>query len=311
MILKTRDIQALFLLAALWGASFLFIRVTAPALGPVIMVELRVLLAVMLLVVYATLTRQSIEIRSKWRQFLILGAINSVVPFILIATAELTLTASLGAILNATTPLFSAIIAALWGNDRFTLKNLVGLLLGLAGVTIVVGWNPLAINITVILSALAVLLGSLSYGLGSVYAKLAFKASSPLSLAIGQQLAAGIILTPVAVINLPQKWPPLEVVLCLMGLAFFSTAIAYLLYFRLIASAGPTNTTSVTLLVPIFGITWGAIFLGEPLGLGVVVGFGVILVSLFLVTGFKLPLPGLGNRTVTTSEAQVPTKNPN
>lgn len=306
--MKTRDIQALFLLAALWGASFLFIRITAPALGPVVMVDLRVLLAVMVLVVYAGLTRQSIELRRKWQQFLILGAINSVVPFILIATAELTLTASLGAILNATTPLFSAITAALWGNDRFTLKKLLGLLLGLAGVTIVVGWNPLAINITVILSALAVLLGSLSYGLGSVYAKLNFKTSTPLSLAIGQQLAAGVILAPLAVVNLSQKWPSLEVVLCLLGLAFFSTAIAYLLYFKLLASAGPTNTTSVTLLVPIFGITWGAIFLGEPVGLGVGVGFGVILVSLFLVTGFKVPLPDHGNRAVTTSEAQVPTK---
>ena len=291
--MKPRDIQALFLLAALWGGSFLFIRVAVVSLGPLATVDLRVLLASLILIGYAVVTRQRIEYRRKWRQFLVLGLINSVIPFLLIATAELTLTASLGAILNATTPLFTMLVAASWGKDSITPKKIGSLLLGLLGVAIVVGWNPIALNLTVGLSAVAILLASLSYGTGTVYAKYNFDGISPLSLAVGQQMTAGLLLAPVAVFNLPQAWPSLEVLLCLLGLAIFSTAVAYLLYFNLIASAGATNTSSVTLLVPVFGITWGAIFLGEPLGLGVVIGFGVILTSLIFVTGIKIPRPAV------------------
>ena len=210
-------------------------------------------------------------------------------PFSLIAFAELRLTASLASILNSTTVLFSAVVAAIWLGTTLTARKMLGVVLGLLGVAVLVGWDPISVTFPVILSVGAMLLASLSYALGATYAKRNFSGVPPLGMAIGQQTAAtGILFVP-ATVALPQSAPSGVVVACVLGLALFSTAIAYLLYFRLIENVGPTSTVTVTFLVPVFGFLFGVLLLGEPFGWGTLVGLGIVLLSVALVTGMLEP----------------------
>jgi drug/metabolite transporter (DMT)-like permease len=283
--MKPRDFASLILLGALWGGSFLFIRVAVSALGPFLLVELRVGLAAAALFIYVLAASRLPKIRSHWRSFVALGFLNAAVPFSLISAAEIHLTASLAAILNSTTVMFTAVVAAVWLGDALTVRKVAGIVLGIVGVTVLVGWNPIALNGIVLLSVAAMLGGSLSYALGATYAKQAFLGIPPLGMAIGQQVGAAALMLPLAVVTLPAEAPSLVAALSVLGLALPSTAVAYLIYFRLIANVGPTSTVTVTLLVPVFGLLFGVLLLDEPFGPGTLAGLGIILSSIVLVTG--------------------------
>lgn len=293
--MNMRDLGALFLLGALWGGSFLFIRVAVPALGPVVLMDLRVFLAAAALVLYAVAVGRLGGFHSRWRQFLILGGLNAALPFTLIAAAEINITASLASILNSTTPLFTAVVSALWIGESLTVRKAIGLLLGLAGVAVLVGWNSQPMSGAVILSVGASLAAALAYGLGGVYAKRTFAGVPPLTMAVGQQAAAAAILLPLAAATLPGDTPSLSVTFSVLALALLSTALAYLLYFRLITNVGPTKTLSVTFLVPVFGVIFGVLLLDEPFGLGTLAGMGIILAGVALVTGVRLGSSGKAN----------------
>jgi drug/metabolite transporter (DMT)-like permease len=287
--METRDLGALVLLGALWGASYMFIRVAVPALGPFALMGLRVALAASVLALYAAfLVRDLPKFRSRWREFLIVGATNSAVPFTLIAAAEIELTASLAAILNSTTALFAAAVAAVWIGEALTMKKVFGLVMGLVGVAVLVGWDPIPLNSIVLLSVGAMLAASLSYAIGGVYVKRTFAGVPPLAMAIGQQAGAAVLLLPLAAVSLPEEAPPLPAALSALALTLLSTAVAYLLYFRLIENVGPTKTLTVTFLIPVFGLLFGVVLLGEPIGVGTLVGFGIILYSVALVTEVRL-----------------------
>ena len=286
--MKAPDLARLLLLAALWGGSFIFIRIAAPVLGPIVLVTIRVLLAGAALLVYALVTRSELELRARWRQYLTIGALNSAIPFVLISTAELQLPASLAAILNATSPLFGAVIAAIWIKDPLTRKKIVGLALGLMGVSVLVGWSPTKLTPVVLLAVGASLLGAAFYGLASVYTKAKVVGAQPIGMATGSQLAAGLLLLPFVPFSIPHGQPSITVVLCVLALALFCTALAYLLYFRLIVDVGPAKALTVTFLVPIFGTLWGALFLGEQVTLSTLLGCGVVLAGTALVTGVRL-----------------------
>lgn len=286
--MRPGDLGALTLLGALWGGSFLFISVAVPALGPALLVELRVLLAAVALALYAVAVGRLPALRSRWKEFLILGGLNAAVPFTLIAISQLNLTASLAAIMNSTTPLFAAVVAAAWIGEELTTRKIFGLLLGVVGVAVLVGLDPVPLNGVVLLSVGASLLAALCYALGGVYAKRTFPGVPPLAMGIGQQAAAAAILLPLAAASLPEEPPSLAVVLSVLGLALLSTAVAYLLYFRLMASVGPTKTLTVTFLVPVFGVLFGVLLLGDPVGVGTFAGMGIILSSVALVTGISL-----------------------
>lgn len=282
-----RDLAALVTLGALWGASFLFIRVAVPALGPFVLVGLRVGLAALVLALFAVASRRALKLRGLWGPLLFVGFANTAVPFSLISASEVHLTASLAAILNSTTVLFTALVAAVWLGDSLTPKKILGVLLGIFGVAVLVGWDPLPLSPIVLLSVAAVLGASLCYGVGGVYTKRTFAGVPPLTLAVGQQTAAAGVMIPVALTDLPGETPSVAVALCVLGLAVLSTAVAYLLFFYLINSAGPTATSTVTLIVPVFGLLFGVLFLGEPVGLGTIVGLAVILSSVVLITGIR------------------------
>src|SRR5829696_1609243 len=275
------------MLSALWGGSFLFIRVAVPALGPFLLVGLRVGLAAAVLTLYALAIGRVPKIRTRWRSFLVLGFLNAAVPFSLISAAEIYLTASLAAILNSTTVMFTAIVAAVWMGDVITARKAIGIVLGIAGVTVLVGWDPLPLNGLVLLAVAAMLIASLSYALGATYAKQSFSGIPPLGMAIGQLCGAVVLLVPLAAVSVPAEAPSFVVALSILGLALLSTAVAYLIYFRLIENVGPTSTVTVTLLVPVFGLLFGVFLLDEPFGPGTLAGLGIILISVVLITGIS------------------------
>jgi drug/metabolite transporter (DMT)-like permease len=287
--LRPKELGALVLLGALWGASFLFIRVAVPELGPFALVEVRVALAALALTTLVLARGRSLKLRPWWRQFLILGFVSVAVPFTLISAAEVYLTASLAAILNSTTVFFTAIVAALWLGDPLTARKFLGIVLGISGVGILVGWDPLPLTGMVVLSVFAVLGASVAYGIGGVYAKKTFSGLPPASMAVGQLSAATLIMLPLSAARPPVASPSTLAVICVLALALLSTAVAYLLFFYLLENAGPTSTSTVTLIVPVFGLLFGVILLDEPVGIGTLVGLVIVLLSVALVTGPRLP----------------------
>ncbi|MEM9953423.1 MAG: DMT family transporter [Chloroflexota bacterium] len=287
-----RDTVLLFILAALWGASFLFVRVAVPVLGPFPLVESRVLLGGLILLGYAYLLGHLPNWRLYWKQYALIGLFNNAIPFTLIAIAQLNLTASLAALLNATMPLFSAIIAAIWIKETLTVPKVIGLFLGIMGVGVIVGWQTVTLDMTRLISILLMLGATLSYGIAVVYSKVAFRGMNPIATSTGQLLTASIMILPFALMQPIEQTIPATVIWSVLGLAVLSTSLAYLIYFYLIENAGPTNAASVTLLIPFFSSLWGAIFLGERLLANEIAGFVVILASLLLVTGlYKRFLP--------------------
>ena len=280
-----RDLGTLLLLSALWGASFIFIRVAVPTLGPFVLVEVRVGLAAVVLAVCAALLGRLQKLRGRWKQFALLGAVNAAIPFSLISAAEINLTASLAAILNSTTVMFTALVAAAWMGDPLTARKVIGVVLGIVGVMVLVGWDPIVMDWVVVFSVGAMLAASLSYALGAVYAKRTFAGSPPVVIATGQLSAAATLMLPLAAASVPDARPTTIAVVSVLGLALLSTAVAYMLYFRLIENVGPMSTSTVTLLVPLFGLLFGVVLLDEPVGLGTLAGLVLILSSVTLITG--------------------------
>lgn len=278
-----KTLSMLIFLAAIWGGSFLFIRIAAPVLGSIFLMTVRVALAATGLLVYAVTQASLPDFRRDWRQYLVIGALNNAIPFVLIANAVIDLNASLSAILNATTPLFTALVAAVWIGEPFGRRRGLGVLMGFLGVVILVGFSPIPISTKVLLAVAQSLLAALSYGLGAVYSRKRFQGDNPMHTSLGQLCGSTLLLLPLAAFSLPAVTPSLVVTVSVVVLALVCTSFAYLIYFRLILSAGPTTAASVTFLVPFFSILWGVIFLQEPVTTGMFLGLAIILGSVGLV----------------------------
>lgn len=271
-------------LAALWGASFLFMRVSVSAFGPIVLADARVAIAGVALLAYASAIGARPALRARWRDYLLLGTINAALPFSLLAAAQLEIEASLAAVLNAMAPLFGALVAAVWLGQRITLGAKGGLVLGVAGVTLVVGLSPFTLDLPFVLAVLACLGAAFAYGVGANLVRERFAGEPPLSMAIGQQLAAAVVLLPLLPAVPLREAPDAVDVACLLALALGSTGVAYLLYFRLLAELGATGGMTVIFVVPVFGVLWGALFLDEAIHLSTVLGGAVILLSVWLIT---------------------------
>jgi drug/metabolite transporter (DMT)-like permease len=280
----------LTVLAAIWGASFLFMRVAAPELGPVALIALRVGIAAAALLPVLALRGGLGQLRGRGWSVLVVGALNSALPFCLLAYATLSVTAGFAAILNATTPLWGALVAHFWLRDRLDRGRALGLLVGFAGVGFLVwgrasfrpGGGGLAVA--------AALLATLSYGVSASYTKRYLAGMNPLAAAAGSQLAAALLLLLPAALLWPAQPVSARAWGAVLGLGLACTAVAYVLFFRLIASVGPARAIAVTFLIPPFALLWGALFLGESLTPRVLSGAGVVLVGTALATGLvKLP----------------------
>lgn len=279
--MRRADLARLLALAAIWGASFLFMRVAAPALGPAATADLRMLIAGTALAGYFAWLRFAVGWRRWAGQYFLVGAFNSAAPFLLYSYAALELSAGAMAVINATSPLFAALLGAAFLGERLAARRVVGLLLGMAGVALVSrpsGGSALAVG--------AALGAALSYALSAVYLRRWAREVPARAMAAGTQLAGGVLLLPLAAAFPPAALPAPIVWLNVLALGLLCSGLAYLLYFRLIADMGATQALSVTYLIPIFGLLWGALFLGEPLSIAMLGG------GLLVIAGTALVLRG-------------------
>jgi drug/metabolite transporter (DMT)-like permease len=257
--------------------------------GAGVLVHLRMMIAAAVLFLYSTLVQQSRPVwRDTWKAFVILGVINAILPLTLEALAVVHLNASLAAILATSTPLFTALIAAVWLHERLTLVKSLGLMVGFVGVGVLVGWSPLPMTWTTLLAVSAALLSSALYAVGGIYAKVTFRNMAPLPLTLGQELAAGLVLLPFTLPIIPTTGWTLPVVAAMLTLALVVTAGGNVLYFYLIARIGPTQTQSVSFLVPVFALLAGVVVLDEPLATSLMLGLSIIFVSVLLVLEVRL-----------------------
>jgi drug/metabolite transporter (DMT)-like permease len=285
MTMKTSQIAELLLLAALWGGSFLFMRIAAPQLGPIWLIECRVLLAGGILLPLLVRLDLARELRPRWRSLLVVGCLNSALPFSLLAFASVSLPAGMTSILNGTVPIFGIAVAAIWLRERLTITRLLGSLLGFVGVVVLIGWQPIAANTSFFIAVAAGLWAALMYAIAAPYIKQTLVGTPPLVVATGSQLGAALVLLPALPFTVPASLPSPQVVLSVVALAGLSTSLAYMLYFRLINNVGPTRALTVTYLIPVFATIWGALFLQEAITLSMVLGGGLVLVGTAIANG--------------------------
>jgi drug/metabolite transporter (DMT)-like permease len=282
--MKPADYARLVALAAIWGASFMFTRVVAPSLGAIWTAELRVLLGGLALLAWFRLAGVDAALRRHWRYYLAVGTVNSAIPFALYAWAAIRLPASLLSIINATSPMFGILFGALAGTERVTLPKLAGLALGAAGVALVAQPGGLGAGAAFYAPVAAALGACAGYGLTGVLVRRWGQGVPSRGVAAGQQLAAAAVLAPL-LLAAPLPAPPSAIVVGnVLAVALLASAVAFLIYFRLIADVGATRALTVTFLIPPFGVLWGWLFLGESLPAGMLAGGVLIVAGTILVT---------------------------
>lgn len=279
-----RDIAALLLLASIWGGSFIFMRVAAPEFGIYVLVAIRTVLATSVLLPILMMTGGVSQIFKHWFPIALVGLANTAVPFVLFNYSSLHLEAGVNAILNATAPMFGALVAWLWLGDKLTPTAIAGLAIGFLGVT-VISQQKLGEGDISFVPILTALLATTCYGIAASMMKRWLQGVRPLVVATGSQAMASIMLAPFALSTLPATMPSANAWLNAVALAILGTAIAYILYFKLIANVGPAKAISVAYMVPLFGIIWGVLFLQEHLSLQTIIGGVMILAGVALTTG--------------------------
>lgn len=305
--MKPNHIVQLLVLAALWGASFLFIRVGVAEFGVAPLMALRVvigaLVLVLMLAMRGTPRASFATLREKALPLFVVGVLNSAAPFCLFAFAELTLSAGLTSVINATTPLWGALVAFVWLKDRLTPLRTLGMFIGFSGVVSLV-WGQIAAPhgalapspAVTALAALAATGAALLYGIAANYTKRNLAGVDSLTIATGSMLGGSLALIPFAVATWPAGPVSLHAWGAVLSLGVACTGIAYLIFFHLINVAGPARAITVTFVIPVFGILWGALFLNEQVNAGMIEGCAVVLVGTALATGVIKRIPGMRQR---------------
>lgn len=281
------------LLSAIWGGSFLCMRIAAPELGPVPLAFLRCAIGAATLLVFCV----PLGLAPLLKQYAVplgfVGLVNSAIPFALLGYATLSLTAGTTSILNSLAPLWAAVIGLIWLGDRLTRLQMLGLLCGVCGVSVLVSGGstdaqgsgspavPLAMAFAAAIAATA------AYGVGANYTRQTLKGVNPFAIAAGSQLGAALFLLVPGIVFWPEVTPTDSTVwLAVVALSVVCTSLAYLLYFRLVAALGATRAVSVTFVIPVFGIGWGVLLLGETVSLATVAGAVIIVMGTALTTRF-------------------------
>jgi drug/metabolite transporter (DMT)-like permease len=296
--MRASDYARLLFLAAIWGASFLFMRIAAPAFGSINTAFLRVLFGLTGLAVILLLMRAPLIFQGKLKSAMVLGIINSGIPFLMYAIAALWLPAGYSAILNATTPLMGALIGFSCFNEQLSGRKWLGVMLGFLGITLITTTGDVAVSETMIIGVIACLIATACYGCAGFLTRRWITERGGLDarlVAFGSQLGACLFLLPFfgySVTTSPvADWAMPEVWASLLAVGFICTALAYLIYFRLIADIGPLRSLTVTFLIPPFGILWGYLILGETLTEGFVVGGAIVCLSVWLVVSPARAVP--------------------
>lgn len=295
--MTTRQLATLGVLALIWGSSFLFIKWGVTEMPVMLVVAGRLGMGLCFLFGAMLVRGQGLPRRELWRSLLIVAIANNVIPWFMLAWGEQYVSSGLAAVLNATTPLFSVMLASTWGDETFVPAKGVGLLLGFMGVVVLIGADLrdfFAANSRVLLGELAVIVASVGYAVGAVYGRRSFRGESPLQLATGQLLIAFLIILPLALlpINHPTALPSPKALLGIATLGFLGSGFAYLLFYSLLAEVGATRTVIVTYLLPIVAIFLGWAVQGEALTWQMVGGMALILGGIGLVNrGQAAPRP--------------------
>ena len=277
--MKPLQIVELLSLAAVWGGSFLFMRIAVPEFGPIWLIEIRVLLAALALL--PLLLKQGLwqELYRHRRALIVVGLLNSALPFSLLAFTSLFLPAGTTAILNGTVPFFGVAVAYVWLREPLTLSRVFGLVVGFAGVVVLVGLRGAAITPEIVWAIAAGLCAASMYAIAAPFIRLNLPGVPSLVIATGSQFSAAAFLLPLLPFTRPNSLPSPTAVLAVLGLALLSTSLAYILYFRLIHSVGSTRALTVTYLIPLFAILWGALLLKEAITLSMLAGGALILLG--------------------------------
>ena len=294
------DLSRLVLLGALWGASFLFMRLGAGEFGPLALVFVRVAGAALLLMPLVLLRGEGPALRKHWRVIALVGVINTAVPFALFTTAALVLSAALMAVFNATAPIWGALVAWAWLHDRLSASRWLGLFIGLAGV-VFLSWDKADITVGAQLISPAVGIAAcvgaaVLYGIGANLTRKHLGGVPPMAVAAGSQVSASVVTLLPALYFWPATTPGAAAWCSALALAVGCTGLAYVLFYRLIASAGATKAISVTFLIPAFALLWGWLALGEQPTASMLSGCAVILLGTALATGL-VSLPGRLSRS--------------
>jgi drug/metabolite transporter (DMT)-like permease len=294
--LSVVDLGLLLFLGAVWGAVYLFMRIAAPEVGPVWAAEIRLAIGASVLVAVAG--RRTLEAaRGRVVAFVIVGALFSAVPFTLISVATLTLPAGFAALLNAATPLFTAAIGVAFLGRRIGWRVGFGLIVGVAAVIELVGFSPLEPGVATLVAVAAGLGAPASYAIAGNYVGAKMSSVAPTELATGILVAGALLALPVALASGAPGIPSLEGGVSLIAVGTLSTAVAWPIFFRVLRRTTPTAASTVTFIVPAFALTWASLVLAEPIGISLLVGFGLILVSLTLVLGIVPSVPaGMARR---------------
>lgn len=273
----------LILLSALWGSASLGMRVIAPVAGPGATCFYRILSAAVFLTMLAPFLKKKLNVREHWRHYLLLGTLNSAIPFFLFAYAAQSLTASLLSILNAFTPMWGAVLGSVFRIQSMTPLSWLGLLLGIIGVAILVGLDTHLDFSTASPAVAAVVLATFFYGLASVYSKKA-RTVDPFANAQGSLWGGALVALPTLyLVDYDAQWTP-SIICAVILLGIFCSGIAYLLFFKLLKELPPSSVLTVSFLIPFFGILWGVLFLDEHIGWNTFVGAIVALFGTSLVT---------------------------
>ncbi|MDT4823121.1 DMT family transporter [Achromobacter agilis] len=283
--MRQRNLLDLLLLAAVWGGSFLFMRVAVADFGPVALIELRVGLAALFLLP-AALWRGKLPLIAKhWKALLMVGTLNAAVPFLLYAYAAQSLGAGFLSVANAITPVWGAVIGWLWLKDRLAWTRSLGLMIGVVGIVVLV-WDKLNFSDGGTGPAvLAAISAPVFYGIAANWTKRFLTGVDALANATGSMIGASLVLLPLAIAFWPETPASAQAWISTILLAVVCTGAAYIIFFRLIANVGPTGAVSVTFLVPIFGVVWGAWFLDESITPSIAAGAAIILVGTALALG--------------------------
>ena len=278
-------------LGAIWGSSFMFMRLAVADFGPVATATLRVSLGALFLLPLLLWRGQWPALRARWPAIFFVGLLNSGIPFALFAFSLLTITTGLSSIINATVPMFGALVAWLWLGERPGLWRIVGLVLGFLGVSLL-AWDQAGLRATAVhpIWAMAACLGAcISYALAASYTRLYLQDVPPLAAATGSQIGAALGMALPALWLWPQQPPSQAAWLSLLVLGALCTGVAYLLYFRLLGSASPSRALAVTYLIPLFAVSYGVTLLDEPFTAGMGLSALVILLGTAMATGMVAP----------------------
>jgi drug/metabolite transporter (DMT)-like permease len=284
--MSNKHFAELILLAAIWGASFIFMRTTTPEFGPIMLITLRTAIAAIVLLPFLLKAKLQSQLSIHWRPIFFVGLINTAIPFCLFSYSTLYLGAGYASVLNATAPMFGALIGFFWLKDNLPYIGIFGLFIGFLGVLVLSFARNVGLQDTSLLPVFAALLATFLYGVAACYAKTYLQGVSSLVVATGSQCFAAIILAPLSFFFWPTQMPSAQSWLQVAILGIVCTAVAYILYFRLIANVGAAKAITVAYLIPVFGVLWGIIFLQERLTPTMWAGSALVLLGVTMTTGF-------------------------